>query len=182
MTIQDFSHYELILKTTLKIRKANFDDLKRLEWNGQFTHFRKLFRRAYLEQNKGKRLMLVMDFNGYPIARLFIQFINPERITTSNKNRGYIYSFTVMEHFRSLGIGTRMLATAEAVLRKKGYKLATISVAKHNTRALDLYKRQGYRMIGEDSGKWQYDDHEGNVHYVNEPSWFMKKSLRDNSN
>lgn len=177
MTTHEFTHHELTLKATLKIRKAVFEDLRRLEWNGQFTHFRKLFRRAYLEQHNGKRLMLVMDFNGYPIARLFIQFLSTDGIMADGKNTGYIYSFTVMEHFRNLGIGTRMLNTAENILRKRGYQLATISVAKHNTRALKLYKREGYRLYAEDKGQWQYHDHEGKIHYVNEPSWFMKKSL-----
>jgi ribosomal protein S18 acetylase RimI-like enzyme len=177
MTIQDFTHHELTLKATLKIRKATIEDVKHLEWNGQFTHFRKLFRRAYLEQRNGKRLMLVMDFNGYPIARLFIQFISTDGVIADGKSRGYIYSFTVMEHFRSLGIGTQMLAFAENILQKQGYRWATISVAKENTRALKLYKRQKYRIYGEDSGQWQYRDHEGKTHYVNEPSWFMKKSL-----
>jgi len=177
MTIQEFTPLELILKATLKIRKATHEDVKRLEWNGQFTHLRKLFRRAYLEQHNGQRLMLVMDFNGYPIARLFIQFISSDGVIADGKTRGYIYSFTVIEHFRSLGIGTRMLTTAEAILRKRGYQIATISVAKDNSRALNLYKRQGYHIYGEDSGEWQYYDHEGNIRYVNEPNWFMKKAL-----
>lgn len=177
MTIHDFTHHELTLNATLKIRKATLEDVKRLEWNGQFTHFRKLFRRAYLEQRNGTRLMLVMDFNGYPIARLFIQFISADGIIADGKNKGYIYSFTVLEHFRNLGIGTRMLAIAEAILRKRGYQVAIISVAKDNTRALKLYKRQGYRTYGEDKGQWQYHDHEGNVHQMNEPNWFMKKAL-----
>ena len=113
MTIQDFTQLEMTLKATLKIRKATLDDVKHLEWNGQFTHLRKLFRRAYLEQHNGQRLMLVMDFNGYPIARLFIQFISTDGIIADGKEKGYIYSFTVIDHFRNLGIGTRMLATAE---------------------------------------------------------------------
>ena len=177
MTIHDFTHHELTLKATLQIRKATLEDVKRLEWNGQFTHLRKLFRRAYLEQRNGNRLMLVMDFNGYPIARLFIQFLSSDGSLADGKNKGYIYSFTVMEHFRNLGIGTRMLVTAEAVLRKRGYRQAIISVAKNNTRALKLYKRHHYRIYREDRGQWQYYDHNGNVHQVNEPSWFMKKSL-----
>ena len=172
MTIHEFTQHELRLKAKLKIRMATADDVMQLEWNGQYTHFRNLFRRAYREQRRGNRVMLVMDFNGYPIARLFIQFIDDD-----DKSRGYIYSFTVMEPFRSLGIGTRMLATAEAILRKRNYRLATISVAKTNIRAFQLYQREGYQAYGEDDGQWQYLDHEGQTHYVNEPSWLMKKAL-----
>ena len=181
MTNHESIHKHLTLKAKLKLRVAKASDVSKLEWNGQFTHFRNLFRRAYSEQRRGNRLMLVMDFNGYPVARLFIQFINPGRFETGIK-RGYIYSFTVMEPFRSLGIGTQMMKTAEAILIKKSYPIATISVAKSNIRAYKLYLRHGYEIYGEDDGQWQYRDHEGNTHQVDEPSWLMKKALTHNHN
>lgn len=180
MTNHEFTHQDLILKANLKIRIGKAADVKKLEWNGQFTHFRNLFRRAYTEQRKGKRLMLVMDFNGYPIARLFIQFY--KAINSKDVKRGYIYSFTVMEPFRSLGIGTRMLSIAETTLMRRDYPIATISVAKHNTRAIKLYIRRGYEIYGEDAGQWQYQDHRGISHQMNEPSFLMKKALRNLTN
>lgn len=176
MTNHESIHKQLSLKAKLRLRVAKASDVSKLEWNGQFTHFRNLFRRAYAEQRRGNRLMLVMDFNGYPVARLFIQFIDPSRYETGIK-RGYIYSFTVMDPFQSLGIGTHMLKTAEAILIKRFYPIATISVAKSNLRAYKLYLRQGYEIYGEDDGQWQYRDHEGNTHEVDEPSWLMKKEL-----
>jgi len=176
MTNHELIEKQLTLKAKLKIRVARASDVRKLEWNGQFTHFRNLFRRAYSEQRRGRRIMLVMDFNGYPIARLFIQFINPGRLAKGTK-RGYIYSFTVMEPFRSLGIGTQMMNTAEAILIKRDYPIATISVAKANIRAYKLYLRHNYRIYGEDDGQWQYRDHQGNIHDVDEPSWLMKKQL-----
>jgi len=176
MTNHETIHKQLTLKAKLKVRVATASDVNKLEWNGQFTHFRNLFRRAFTEQRRGNRLMLVMDFNGYPIARLFIQFINPEQHETGIK-RGYIYSFTVMEPFRSLGIGTQMLKVAESILMKRGYPIATISVAKANVRAYKLYLKHNYQVYGEDDGQWQYRDHNGNIHEVNEPSLLMKKTL-----
>lgn len=177
MTSHEYAFQELSIKAKLKIRVATLSDVSKLEWNGQFAHFRNLFRRAFLEQKRGNRLMLVMDFNGYPIARLFIQFDSPTSSIADGKRRGYIYSFTVMEPFRNLGIGTRMLTTAESILRQRGFRVVTISVAKDNTRALKLYKREKYRIYGEDDGQWQYRDHEGKTHQVNEPSFLMKKTL-----
>ncbi len=176
MTSHEAIHKQLTLNAKLKIRVAKASDISKLEWDGQFTHFRNLFRRAYSGQRRGNRLMLVMDFNGYPIGRLFIQFINPTRFETGIK-RGYIYSFTVMQAFRGLGIGTHMLKTAESILIKGNYPIATISVAKTNKRAYQLYLREGYEIYGEDDGQWQYRDHEGKTHHVDEPSWLMKKSL-----
>lgn len=177
MTSHEYTFQELAIKAKLKMRVATPSDISKLEWNGQYSHFRNIFRRAYLEQQRGKRLMLVMNFNGYPIARLFIQFESPTSSIADGKRRGYVYSFTVMEPFRNLGIGTRMLSTAETILRQRGFRIVTISVAKDNLRALKLYKREGYRIYGEDDGIWQYRDHEGKLHQVNEPSYLMKKTL-----
>jgi len=177
MTSHEYTFQELAIKAKLKMRVATPSDIRKLEWNGQYTRFRNLFRRAYLEQRNGRRLMLVMTFNDYPIARLFIQFKSPTSSIADGKRRGYIYSFTVMEPFRNLGIGTRMLTTAETILRQRGFRIVTISVAKENRRALRLYKREGYRIYGEDEGNWQYHDHEGTLHQVHEPSYLMKKTL-----
>ena len=177
MTIHDFTHDELALKLGLKVRVATPEDIQKLEWNGQYTHFRNLFRRAYVEQKRKNRLLLIMDFNNYPIARLFIQFIGQNETIDDDNQRGYIYSFNVMEPFRNLGIGTRMLNTAESILRNRGYQLVTISVAKDNSGALKLYRRAGYQIYGEDDGQWQFRDHMDNLHQMNEPSWLMKKAL-----
>ena len=125
--------------------------------------------------------MLVMDFNEYPIARLFIQFL-PLNQQNTNIKHGYIYSFTVMEPFRNLGIGTHLLTTAESILIQRHYTVATISVAKHNVRAYKLYVRHGYKIYAEDDGTWDYVDHEGTRHHINEPSWLMRKTLPPSTN
>jgi ribosomal protein S18 acetylase RimI-like enzyme len=181
MTDHDNIHQQLVLNTQLKIRVAQASDVSKLEWNGQFTHFRNLFKRAYDEQQQGRRIMLVMDFNEYPIARLFIQFLSSNQQNT-HIIHGYIYSFNVMEPFRNLGIGTHLLNTAEAILTQRHCMIATISVAKHNKRAYKLYSRHGYEIYAEDDGKWDYVDHEGTRHHVNEPSWLMKKTLPQSTN
>lgn len=177
MTSYASSQRQLDLQAKLQIRVARASDVHKLEWDGQFTHFRNLFRRAFSEQRRGNRLMLIMDFNNYPIARLFIQFINPDNDESDGIKRGYIYSFTVMHPFRGLGIGTHMLKIAEAILIKRQYPIATISVAKTNHRAFKLYKGRGYQIYGEDEGIWEYRDHEDVVHKIDEPSWSLKKNL-----
>lgn len=177
MTIYDFATDDLTLQIPVKIRVATADDVHKLEWNGQFIHYRNLFRRAYREQRLGNRLLLVADFNDYPIARMFLQFASKNLSIADGIERGYIYSFTVMEPFRNLGIGSRMLTIGEELLQSKNFHTVTISVSKDNTRALKLYKKNGYQIYAEDSGDWQYVDHKGILRDVHEPSWLLKKSL-----
>lgn len=176
MTTQD-DPTRLALTLEIKIRTATKQDLPLLEWNGQYTHFRRIFRRAYREQCRGKRLMLVADKGGFPIARLFILYEGKNRSLANGYSRGYIYSFHVMEAFQSHGIGSRMMQVAEDILRQRRFHIVTLAVAKVNERALRLYERRGYQIMDDDEGKWRYQDHKGRVQYVHEPCWLLEKQL-----
>ena len=121
-------------KPTLKIslpvviRVATQQDLPRLEWYGQYIHFRNLFRRAYRDQQLGTRLMLVADCNGFPIGHVFVLFMDDEQ----NNKQAYLYSLRVMDMFHSQGIGTHLLMEAEAHVLSRGYRYLTIAAAKTN--------------------------------------------------
>ncbi len=96
---------EPTLKVSLPvvIRVATQEDLPRLEWYGQYIHYRNLFRRAYRDQQLGTRLMLVADCNGFPIGYVFILFMDDEL----GNNKLISILCRVMEMFHSQGIGKR---------------------------------------------------------------------------
>ena len=160
------------------IRPANREDLPKLELDGQFTKFRNLFRRAFREQQTDRRLMLVADCNDYPVGRLFILFNSSDHTIADGQNRAYLYSFFVMTPFRGQGIGTSMVRYAENLLTERRYEYATIAVAKDNEGALQLYKRLNYVTKREDAGRWNYTDHMGRTHRMNEPCWILEKNLK----
>ena len=176
MVIRD--EISLIVELPVTLRLARFDDLPKLEWYGQYTHFRNLFRRAYREQQHHRRLMLVADCNDFPIGHVFIQLHSTETGIADGDGRAYLYALRVMDMFRGRGIGTRLMVEAESMLIERGFGWATIAVAKDNPDALRLYKRLGYRKIREDSGDWSYRDHEGATRYVHEPCWILEKKLQ----
>ncbi len=164
----------IIVPLSITLRPATRDDLPKLEWYGQYIHYRNLFRRAFREQQLGRRLILVADCNGFPVGHIFIQFIEPD---ASLERRAYLYSFRVMEMFRGQGIGTHLLQEAELILQERGYVSATISVAKDNPAARRLYERLGYRIFAEDEGRWRYVDHRGTLRLVHEPCWMLHKQI-----
>jgi ribosomal protein S18 acetylase RimI-like enzyme len=177
MTAQDES-LEIAINFTVTIRKMRYEDLRKLEWYGQFIHFRRLFLRSYQGQQDGSRFLLVADAKGFPIGRLFIQFGNRKTMRFSDGvNRAYLYSFQVMDLFQGQGLGTRLIRVAEALLVQRGFSLATIGVVKTNEGALKLYQREGYKIYGEDEGRWGYTDHRGIEQKVHEPCWLLEKSL-----
>ena len=172
------------VELALKLRLATEDDLPLLEWYGQYTHFRNLFRLTYDGQLKGERLMLVADLNQFPIGHVFMYFnakVSLWQSMTGHKNtqsRGYLYALRVMEHLQGLGIGTRLILESERLMREQGCTSATISVAKDNPRAKLLYERLGYVVYMEDEGEWSYVDHQGRTVYVHEPCWMLEKALK----
>lgn len=167
---------QVSIQLDITFRLATRADLPKLEWYGQYAHFRTVFRRTFNEQEQRRRLMLIADCADFPIGHIFIQ-LNSRRTLWDNHTRAYLYSLRVMEMFRGKGIGSRLINEAEAMVTELGCGWVSIAAAKENPRARRLYERMGYHVIAEDEGDWSYMDHEGKVRYVHEPCWVLEKKL-----
>lgn len=166
-TLEPQASIDVNLPVTLRLAAAT--DLPKLEWYGQYTHFRNVFRRTYRDQQRGRRLMLLADLQDFPIGQIFVSF--------RHHRRAYFYSFRIMEMFRGQGIGTWLLQNAEALAIERGMGRGSIAAAKANLRARQLYERLGYRICREDDGIWHYVDHRGILKEVQEPCWVLEKKL-----
>lgn len=167
----------LRLSQDVNIRPAELGDLEALEWFGQYAHYRRLFRDTFHEQQAGQRLMLVADFNRFPIGQIFLQ-LQSTRPTPDRTPRVYLYALRVLEPFQRLGIGTALLRAAEEYAVGNGYGWMTIAAGKDNPAARQLYERHGYEVCGEEEGDWSYLDQHGRTRYVHEPCWVLEKALR----
>jgi ribosomal protein S18 acetylase RimI-like enzyme len=159
------------------IRTIREMDLPALEWNGEYIHYRRVYSDAYERSKAGQMVLWIAEIPGTGLlGQLFVQ-LDADYLQKDHFRKGYIYGFRIKPEFRSSGVGSRMLKTAENDLFRRGYHFVTLNVAKNNPRALDLYKRLGYYLIGEDPGRWSYPDHNGTWHHVEEPAWKMEKSI-----
>src|SRR3989337_237948 len=77
----------------------------RLEVFGAYSHFRDLYQRTWLDHLAGRRLMLVADLNDFPIGQVWLDIVPADF--------AYLYALRVMEPFQGLGIGTRLIQSAE---------------------------------------------------------------------
>jgi len=154
-------------------------DLPALEWDGKYLHFRNLFRQAYEEMRGGSRLLLILEQlrPQAVIGQIFIQWNSGDPRLADGTARGYLYALRVKPAFRGHGFGTRLLQAAERELIDRRMQAASIGVEKNNPRARALYERLGYRLIGDDPGRWSYIDHHGKRQEVNEPAWLLEKNL-----
>ena len=166
----------LNLDTQVTLRPAERADLPLLEWFGEYRHFRVVFQRAFAEQVKGNRLMLLADCAGFPVGQVFLHYRTGER--PSLGPRVYMYSLRVLEMFRGHGIGTALIHQAERCGLDTGHAWASIAVARDNPGALRLYERLGYQIYAEDAGRWTYIDHRGRLRRVNEPCWLLEKRIQ----
>jgi ribosomal protein S18 acetylase RimI-like enzyme len=165
------------LSLELVIRPVREDDLPRLTWTEDMWLYRNLLQKAYEAHVEGKRLFLVAAIKDYPVARLAIQISSGNIHYADGRDRAYIYAIHVMTPLQGLGIGTCLIEAAESILAQRGFRWATIAVAKTNLQARRLYERLGYRVFRQDPGQWSFTDPDGKLHQVNEPSWGMVKEL-----
>jgi len=168
----------LSLQLQVNFRPAEQDDLAKLEWFGQYTHFRRVFQRAYEDQLAGRRLMLLADLNGWPVGQVFIQLDSLDDTPSEQGKRGYLYSLRVLDPLQGQGLGTALIYEAETILTSRNYGSVSIAAAKNNPGARRLYERLGYRVFMEDNGRWQYVDHEGRTRHVNEACYVLEKMFR----
>jgi ribosomal protein S18 acetylase RimI-like enzyme len=165
-----FAPFHLTLPAVIRACRA--DDLPTLEWFGVFSPHRELFRATFEAQERGDALILIVEVNGVPSGQIFIDFARKDDDAT-----GLLWAARVFPALQKLGLGTRLLAAAEQVLRSRGFRYAELTVEKDNESAKRLYHRLGYRRAGNAAGEQRYTTPEG-VH-VNVPidQWVMRKRL-----
>lgn len=168
---------EKLDRLSLRIREASEEDLPALEWDGEFTRFRRLYKDAMREAKKGRRIILVAEIGNDVIGQLFVNFHSTWRNRFLGKRTGYLHSFRVKPAFRSRGIGRSLIATAESMLKQRGYNRSVISVAQSNEAALKLYQDLGYQVYRKDPGQWSFMDHRNQVHHISEPAFILQKNL-----
>ncbi len=160
------------------IRHVTDQDLVALEWDGQYSHFRRVYQEAYQRAVRGHSVLWLAEIQQVGvIGQTFVQLTCDRPELADGRTRGYIYAVRVREEYRNRGIGTRLMDVAEDDLRSRGFTLATLNVARNNRDAQRLYQRRGYRIIAFEPGKWSYPDDKGTWQSVVEPAWRMEKRL-----
>jgi ribosomal protein S18 acetylase RimI-like enzyme len=163
----------------VRVRTLERADLPALEWEGAYTHYRRLYDLAYRRALRGNAVLWVAEISKVLVGQLFVLLrseVDPR--TADGRQRAFIHSFRVRPECRGRGLGSRILERAEADLRGRGFRWASLNVARDNPAAIRLYERAGYRIVGEEEGRWSYVDHEGVERQVHEPSWRMRKRLQ----
>lgn len=162
----------------IDIRPVQYADLHSMEWEGAYTHFRKIYQRTFQRALEGKTLMWVADLLNFGVvAQVFVQLESSRKDLADGKDTAYLYAFRVRPAFRNQGIGKDMLTFAENQVWRRGFLEITLNVAKNNAGAIRLYQRARYKIVGYEKGDWTFRDHHNNLRRIVEPAWKMSKKL-----
>ncbi|MFI5958540.1 GNAT family N-acetyltransferase [Cryptosporangium sp. NPDC051539] len=74
---------------------------------------------------------------------------------------GWLWQMAVHPAFRSCGIGTLLVRSAEERIRRRGRSFAELGVEQANVGARRLYARLGYEVVREQGEEWDVEDAAG---------------------
>jgi ribosomal protein S18 acetylase RimI-like enzyme len=154
------------------IRPCVREDLPKLEWFGLFARYRQLFADTFVRSEKGEIVMLVAVLNQFPVAQVWIDLVKQREQST-----GILYSLEVLPPLQNLGIGTRLIAAVEDLLRKRNYKVVELGVDNDNPGAKRLYQRLGYQVIRYNQEPYEIVTPDGQKVQERAHEWIMQKAL-----
>ncbi|MDD5467405.1 MAG: N-acetyltransferase [Anaerolineales bacterium] len=153
-------------------------DLPALEWEGTFSHFRRLYQDVFQASQRQEALLWMAEAPGIGlIGQLFVQLLSAQRELADGSTRAYIFGFRIRPGYRGRGVGSKLLVQVEDDLVQRGYESVILNVNQDNQLAQKFYTRHGYQVVGFEPGKWSYIDQFGQRQMVNEPAWRMEKRL-----
>ena len=162
----------------IEIRLVNRQDLPALEWDGEYAHFRRLYRDVYQSALQGQALMWMAEIAYTSIVgQVFVQLNSARKELADGAKRAYVYGFRVRPAYQNKGIGSILLSTIEGDLLERDFEWITLNVGRQNTRARHFYERHGYRIVASETGDWSYLDEQNQRHEVHEPAWRMQKHI-----
>jgi ribosomal protein S18 acetylase RimI-like enzyme len=149
--LPEFGALPLRLELPVCVRRCEASDLSALEWYGMFSHHRAIIAQAYARQLAGENEMLLAAVAGFPVAQVWIDL---EKLR--GEHTGVIWALRVFPWLCGLGLGSLLLARAEARLTALGFEQAEIGVENSNPAPERLYLRRGYRHSGAACERYSY--------------------------
>lgn len=174
--------YFAVEEQKFTIRPLVEEDLPALEWDGEYLHFRLLYRGHYQNSLWGNtRIWVAEAEDGEIVGQVFLMLLSRNDETADGVSRGYIFSFRVKQKARNIGLGGFMLDFVEDWAREYGFTHLRLNVERANLDARRFYERHGFVVYGTDPGVWEFRDHEGNWQQRIEPAWKMIKKIDQRS-
>lgn len=162
----------------INIRKMKESDLPLIEWNGEYSRYRRMYREVYRNLLLGISIPFVAEnTDGELVGQAFLTEKNPNDNYTSKSKYMFLSSFRVKAPYRDKGLGTLILKTCEETVMERDLNLIFLHCASKNTLAKQFYEKHGFAAVRNDPGIWTFINEAGNVVTEKEPSIVMVKKI-----
>jgi ribosomal protein S18 acetylase RimI-like enzyme len=149
---------------SLHIRPLEESDVRALEWHGG-PDLRSFYEWQWERHCEGEREVLVVVFNGFPIGQVALHWDGKP----AHPGVPDIQSLRVMDLFRGLGIGSKLIEACELEASRRTCGKIGLAVALDNAPARRLYERLGYRAHEPSYfDHWDYINARGETVHVEE--------------
>ena len=160
-------------RASVVIRPLQERDNNALEWHGG-ADLRSFYQTQWMAHEIGEALVLVADFNGFPIGQAAIY----RQGKAAHPKIPDLQSLRVHPILQGQGIATQLLEAGAQVVREWGFPQIGLSVNPENLRAHHLYERCGYIVFTEPyEASWNYINALGETIAVTETILDMVKEL-----
>lgn len=146
------------MKLSIKIRYAKTKDIEKIVqlWSEFMEEHHKLYKLGIRPTQKNikkikKWFRKKIRSKGLIIAEHkedligYILFYKSEFPLEKDYSVGYISDIFVKKQYRSLGIGVKLIKKAQKALKRKKCDTAALSVIYLNRKAIEFYKKRGYK-------------------------------------
>lgn len=126
----------------MKIRRCRPEDLRPLEWDGEFTHDRAIIAQTFARTREDRSVMLVAEVRAQLVGQVWLDLARPDT--------AYLWALRVRESWRGRRLGSQLLAAAERLAAAHGYAAIELDVERANHHASHIYVRRGYVVTRRD--------------------------------
>ncbi len=160
------------------IRLIREEDLPELEWNGEYSRYRKVYQEVFRNSQKGISFPFVAETEEDGIiGQVFLTIKEPNPLYTGRSGYFFLSSFRIKEAFRGRGLGGLLLQTCEKEARAHRLRDIFLNCSTDNNRARHFYERHSFRIVRIDEGNWTFVNDEGLVVSEKQSAFLMKKTL-----
>lgn len=100
-------------------------------------------------------LIFVAELDGRVIGTVTLALTHADVELADSRHRAFISDLAVGPEWQRRGVGSDLLAVAEAEARRRGFEFVTLTVDEHNYSARRLYERRGYRWFKDVNIPWR---------------------------
>ena len=160
------------------IRLIKEADLPALEWDGEYTRYRKVYQEVWRNSQRGISLPYVAETpeDGI-IGQVFLTRKDPNPSYSPRSRYFFLSSFRIKPVFRDRGLGDRMIRLCFQEARNHRLRDIFLNCSSDNDRARRFYEKHGFRIVRLDEGKWSYINPEGLVVTERQSAYLMRKTL-----